>query len=147
MKTLKIRLKEENFKRIMDALQYQLDNYKHPLNVAKFYKNQLEGSYKLSEEEILERKEYIKKFTEEFEAFLEMTKKINGKGKLDVELEDAEFDIFLKCLENQMGYSKYRLKDFKEDRFRWGKDKCKVLIDDETKFWETLNYVYKKAKI
>lgn len=147
MKTLKIILKKENFKRIMDALQYQLDNYKYPLNVAKIYKNKLDNGYKLSEEEILGYKEYIKKITEEFEAFLGITKKINEKGKLDVELEDAEFDIFLKCLENQMGHSKYRLKDFKEDRFKWSKDKCRVLIDDETKFWKILNSVYKKAKI
>ena len=141
MKKIKIP-KGEGWKRLESLIRYQLDNFsdfelKELTRISIDVKNS-----NLTEDEKVEKTELMGEILRVMDNFMSISKQL--KEGIEIEVTEDEFTTFLDCVKCQLELSEGRLEDFREDAFGWGKDKCQILIDDETIFHNEMTKFYKE---
>lgn len=129
MKKIKVP-KGEGWKRLKSLIRYQLDNFQD--FEMKRVKYLIKGVKELDGKEKDEKIKMAEETLDYVKNFNSLAKRL--QEGIEIEATEDEFTTFLDCVKRQLKYSEARLEDFREDAFGWGKDKCQILIDDETIF-------------
>ena len=133
----------EGWKRLESLIQYQADNFKDfELREAKMISRDIKTDPSLTEQEKEEMKEQVREILKVIGDFTSLSKRL--QEGIEIEATEDEFTTFLDCVKRQLELSEGRLEDFREDAFGWGKDKCQILIDDETIFYNEMTKFYKE---
>ena len=141
MKKIKVP-RGEGWKRLESLIRYQLDNFsdfelKELTRISIDVKNS-----NLTEDEKVEKTELIGEILRVMDNFMSISKQL--EEGVEIEVTEDEFTTFMDCVKRQLDLSEGRLEDFREDVFGWGKDKCQILIDDETIFHNEMTKFYKE---
>jgi len=143
MKKIKIP-RGEGWRRLESLIQYQVDNFEDfELKEARMISRHIKTDSSLTEQEKEERKKQVRELLKVVGDFTSLAKRI--QEGIEVEATEDEFTTFLDCVKRQLESSEDRLSDFREDAFGWGKDKCQILIDDETIFYNEMTKFYKES--
>ena len=133
----------EGWKRLESLIQYQADNFKDfELREAKMISRDIKTDSSLTEQEKEEMKEQVREILKVIGDFTSLAKRV--QEGIEIEATEDEFTTFLDCVKRQLELSEGRLEDFREDAFGWGKDKCQILIDDETIFHDEMTKFYEE---
>lgn len=142
MKTIKLP-RGEGWKRLESLIRYQLDNFSDfELREAKMISRYIKTDSSITEKEKEEMREQVRKILKVVRDFTSLIKRI--QEGIEVEATEDEFATFLDCVKCQLELSESRLEDFRKDAFGWGKDRCQILIDDETIFQNEITKFYKE---
>ena len=142
MKKIKIP-RGEGWRRLESLIQYQADNFEDfELREAKRISRDIKTDSSLTEKEKEEMRKRVREILKVVGDFISLAKRV--QEGIEIEATEDEFTIFLDCVKCQLDLSECRLEDFREDAFGWGKDKCQILIDDETIFTNEMTKFYKE---
>lgn len=140
MKKIKVP-RGEGWKRLESLIRYQLDNFSD-FELKELMGISIDVKNSMTEDEKVEKTELMGEILRVMDNFMSISKQL--KEGIEIEVEEDKLATFLKCIKRQLELSEARLEDFREDRFGWGKDKCQILIDDETIFYNEMTKFYKE---
>ena len=144
MKKIKIP-RGEGWRRLESLIRYQLDNFSDfELKELKEISIDVKNS-NLTEDEKVEKTELMGEILRVMDNFMSISKQL--KEGIEIEVEEDKLATFSECIKRQLELSEARLEDFREDRFGWGSEACKTLIDDEIIFYNEMDKFLKTLDV
>lgn len=143
---IQLDLSSEDYKLLLDTIKFHEDNLKHKLNwindEIKYIKN---DNYDKEKEK--RQIKYCEDLLKEIKDCNNLFKKIKASNNINsFEITKNEYNELLYYLVEQIYHAKSRTEDFEEDRFGWGEDNCKILINQESLYINVLTNIFNKYR-
>lgn len=143
---IQLDLSSENYKLLLDTIKFHEDNLRHKIN---WINNEIEYIKNDNYDKEKEKRQikYCQELLVEISDCNNLFKKIKASNNVhSFEITKNEYNELLKFIVEQTYHAKARIKDFTEDRFGWGEDNCKTLINQESLYINMLMDIFNRYR-